>query len=136
MAMSPTREIAASWLAAENEKENPSVGVGRNIMPYYSPQLIQTMRDALDAVMTKVPMSHATPGLKAHLAEVILQAAAQGMTSYDGLVAAASGQIQTIISMLTWLKKALELLRAMFDVGYFSPNTPPDAGLRLFRGSI
>jgi hypothetical protein len=52
-----------------------------NIMTYYSPQLIQTMRDALDAVMTKVPMSHATPGLKAHLAEVILQAAAQGLTS-------------------------------------------------------
>jgi len=30
-------------------------------MTYYSPQLIQTMRDALDAVMTKVPMKHATP---------------------------------------------------------------------------
>jgi hypothetical protein len=145
MAMSPTRKVAASWLAGENEKENPWAGVGRNIMPYYSPQLIQTMRDALDAVMTKVPMSHATPGLKAHLAEVILQAAAQGITSYDGLVAAASGQIQTIISMLTWLKKAMrncsvadvvakaqavlseaELLRAMFDVGFFTPNTPPE----------
>jgi hypothetical protein len=70
-------------------------------MPHYSPQLIQTMRDALDAVMTNVPVNNATPGLKAHLAEVILQAAAQGMTSYDGLVAAASEQIQTIISMLT-----------------------------------
>ena len=70
-------------------------------MTYYSPQLIQTMRDALDAVMTKVPMSDATPGLKAHLAEVILHAAARGLTSYDGLVAAASDQIQTIISMLT-----------------------------------
>jgi hypothetical protein len=70
-------------------------------MNHYSPQFIQTMRDALDAVMTKVPMSHATPGLKAHLAEVILQAAAQGLTSYDGLIAAASDQIQTIISMLT-----------------------------------
>ncbi len=70
-------------------------------MTYYSPQLIQTMRDALDAVMTSVPMSHATPGVKAHLAEVILQAAAQGVTSYDGLVAAASDQIQMIISMLT-----------------------------------
>jgi hypothetical protein len=33
------------------------------------------------------------------------------------------------------LKKAPELLRAMFDVGYFPP-TPPDGGLRLFRGSI
>ena len=70
-------------------------------MTYYSPQVIQTMRDALDAVMTKVPMSHATPSLKVHLAEVILQAAAQGLTSHDGLVAAASDQIQAIISMLT-----------------------------------
>jgi hypothetical protein len=61
--------------------------------------------DALDAVMTKVPMSHATPGIKAHLAEVILQAAAQGMTSYDGLVAAASDQIQTIISISPDWKK-------------------------------
>jgi hypothetical protein len=70
-------------------------------MTYYSPQLIQTMRDALDAVMTKVPMNYATPGLKAHLAEVILQAAAQGLTSYDALVGAGSDQIQTIISMLS-----------------------------------
>ena len=70
-------------------------------MPHYSPQLIQTMRDALEVVMTNVPVDHATSGVKAHLAEVILQAAAQGMTSHDGLVAAASAQIQTIISMLT-----------------------------------
>ena len=70
-------------------------------MPHYSPQLIQTMRDALEAVMTHVPMAHATPGVKAHLAQIILQAAAQGLTSYDSLVAAASAQIQTIISMLT-----------------------------------
>jgi hypothetical protein len=69
-------------------------------MTYYSPQLIQTMRAALDAAMTNVPVGHATPGLKAHLAEFILQAAAQGLTSYNGLVAAASDQIQTIISML------------------------------------
>jgi hypothetical protein len=70
-------------------------------MPYYSPQLIQTMRDALEAVMTNLPMGHATPGVKAHLAEIILQAAAQGLTSHDSLVAAASDQIQAIISMLT-----------------------------------
>jgi hypothetical protein len=70
-------------------------------MTDYSPELIHTMRSALDAVMTQVPANHATPGLKAHLAEVILQAAAQGLTSYDSLVAAAAGQIQTIISMLT-----------------------------------
>lgn len=70
-------------------------------MTYYSPQLIQTMRDALEAVMTNVPVGHATPGVKAHLAEIILQAAAQGLTSYDSLVAVASDQIQSIISMLT-----------------------------------
>jgi hypothetical protein len=70
-------------------------------MPHYSPQLIQTMRDALEAVMTNVPTGHATPGVKAHLAEIILQAAAQGLTSHDSLVAAASDQIQAIISMLT-----------------------------------
>ena len=70
-------------------------------MPYYSPQLIQTMRDALETVMTNVPMGHATPGVKAHLAEIILQAAAQGQTSYDSLVAVASDQIQAIISWLT-----------------------------------
>ena len=70
-------------------------------MTRYSPQLIQTMRDALDAVMANVPTSHSIPGLKAHLAEVILQTAAQGLTSYDGLVAAASDQVQAIIAMLT-----------------------------------
>jgi hypothetical protein len=70
-------------------------------MPHYSPQLIQTMRDALETVMTNVPMGHATPGVKAHLAEIILQAAAQGQTSYDSLVAVASDQIQAIISWLT-----------------------------------
>jgi hypothetical protein len=70
-------------------------------MTYYSPQLIQTMRDALDTVMSKIPMDHAIPGLKAHLAEFILHAAAQGVTSYDSLVAAASDQIKLIISALT-----------------------------------
>ena len=70
-------------------------------MSHYNPQLIQTMRDALEAVMTRVPIGHATPGVKAHLAEIILQAAAQGLTSHDSLVAAASDQIQAIISMLT-----------------------------------
>ena len=70
-------------------------------MSHYNPQLIQTMRDALEAAMTHVPMGHATPGVKAHLAEIILRAAAQGLTSHDSLVAAALDQIQGIISMLS-----------------------------------
>ena len=70
-------------------------------MASYSPELIQTMRAALDEVMTRIPADQATPGIKAHMAEFILKAAAEGQTTYDGLLAAASEQIQTIISMLT-----------------------------------
>jgi hypothetical protein len=35
------------------------------------------------------------------LAQCILKAAAEGQTSYDGLISVASDQIQSIISMLT-----------------------------------
>jgi hypothetical protein len=70
-------------------------------MPSFSPELIQTMRAALDEVMTKIPVEQATPGIKAHMAELILKAAAEGQTSHEGLVVAASEQIQTILSMLT-----------------------------------
>ena len=62
-------------------------------MTYYSPQLIQTMRDALDTVMSRVPMDHAIPGLKAHLPEFVLHAAAQGLTNYDGRRRARSKQL-------------------------------------------
>jgi hypothetical protein len=70
-------------------------------MPSYSPELVQTMRAALDEVITKVPVEQATPGIKAALAEYILRAAAEGQTNYESLVATASDQIQTILSMLT-----------------------------------
>jgi hypothetical protein len=70
-------------------------------MPSFSPALIQTMRAALEEVMTKIPLEQATPGIKAALAECILKTAAAGQTSYDGLVVAASEQIQSILSILT-----------------------------------
>jgi hypothetical protein len=70
-------------------------------MPSYNPELIQTMRAALDDVMTKIPIEQVTPAVKAHMAEFILKAAAEGQTSYDALLSAASDQIQTIVSMLT-----------------------------------
>ncbi|MBB4362200.1 hypothetical protein GGD65_003225 [Bradyrhizobium sp. CIR18] len=35
------------------------------------------------------------------MAECILNAAAHGQTSYDGLVSSASDQLQTIVAMLT-----------------------------------
>ena len=70
-------------------------------MPSFSPALIQTMRAALDEVMTKIPLEQASPGIKASLAECILKTAAAGQTSYDDLVVAASEQIQSILSILT-----------------------------------
>ena len=70
------------------------------LMPSYSPQLVETMRAALDEVMTKIPPEKATPAIKAYLAECILKSAAEGQTSYESLMAAASAQISTIVSML------------------------------------
>ena len=70
-------------------------------MPQFDPQLIQTMRSALEEIMTRVPLEYSTSATKAYLAECILKAAAQGHTSYNELFAAASDQIQVIISMVT-----------------------------------
>jgi hypothetical protein len=70
-------------------------------MPQFDPQLIQIMRDALEAVMSKVPTEHATPAVKAYLAECILKAAAEGQTTFEGLVNAAANQIHVIVSLLT-----------------------------------
>jgi hypothetical protein len=70
-------------------------------MAIYGPELIQIMRAVLDEVMTKIPVEQVTPGLKAHMAQIILKAAAEGQTSYDGLLASASDQIQTVLSLLT-----------------------------------
>jgi hypothetical protein len=67
----------------------------------YSSELIQNMRDALEAVMATVPADQSVVGLKAAVAQCILQAAARCQTSFDGLVASASGQLQAIIGMLS-----------------------------------
>ena len=70
-------------------------------MPAFSPDLIQTMRAALEEVMTRVPLEQASSSVKVHLAECILKAAAQGQTSYESLIAAATAQLQTILAMFT-----------------------------------
>jgi len=67
-------------------------------MRRFSPELIQVMRTALNEAMTNIPPERATSAVKAHVAELILKTAANGQTSYYGLIAAASGQIQTILS--------------------------------------
>jgi hypothetical protein len=70
-------------------------------MPAFSPDLIQIMRAVLDEAMTKVPLEQATPAIKVRLAECILKAAAEGQTSYEGLIAEAANQLQTILSMFS-----------------------------------
>ncbi len=70
-------------------------------MPMFDPELVQLMRNALEETMTRVPLEHSTPSTKAYLAECILKAAAQGQTTYDGLLAAAADQIQVALSLFT-----------------------------------
>ena len=70
-------------------------------MPQFDPELIQVMRSVLDDVMSRVPLEVSGTTAKAYLAEAILKAASQGSTSYNELMAAATDQIQTILSNLT-----------------------------------
>jgi hypothetical protein len=70
-------------------------------MPQFDPRLISLMKNALEDVMSRVPLEHATPAAKAYLAECILKAAAQGHTTYNELVSAAADQIQVIVSLFT-----------------------------------
>ena len=68
-------------------------------MPQFAPQVIEDMRNALEDVMTRVPMEYSTTAVRVYLAECILKAAAQGHTTYNELVAAAADQIQVAISL-------------------------------------
>lgn len=70
-------------------------------MPQFTPQLIRDMRNALEDVMTRVPVEYTTAAVKVYLGECILRAAAQGHTNYNELVTAAADQIQTAISLFT-----------------------------------
>ena len=70
-------------------------------MSHHSGELVETMRAALDEVAAKVPAHQATSAVKAKIAELILKTAAEGQTSYEGLISAVSDQIPTIIAELT-----------------------------------
>jgi len=50
-------------------------------MPAFSPALITIMRSVLEDATTRVPVEQATTGTRAYLAELILKAAAGGLTS-------------------------------------------------------
>jgi hypothetical protein len=70
-------------------------------MPQFDPELIQVMRSVLEDVMSRVPLEFSGTTAKAHLAEAILKAAADGRTNYNELMAAATDQIQAILAILT-----------------------------------
>src|SRR5262249_23648016 len=97
----PGRRFRGSERSRVSDSNSCYDETGERIMASYGPELIQIMRAVLDEVMTKIPVDQVTPGVKAHMAEVILKAAAQGQTSYDALLASASDQIQTILSLLS-----------------------------------
>ena len=69
-------------------------------MPTFSPALITVMRSVLEDAMAHVPAEQATTVTKAYLAEFILQAAAGGLTNYEGLITAALSQLPVILSKL------------------------------------
>jgi hypothetical protein len=73
--------------------------VGSCDMPPFDSCTVEVMKHALDEAMIKVPKEHSTPAIKAYLAECILKAAANGQTSYDGLVASAADKIPLALSI-------------------------------------
>ena len=70
-------------------------------MPQFDRELIALMRLTLNDVMSKIPPEFSNTATKAFLAECILKAAAQGHTSYNELLAAATDHIQTIVTMFS-----------------------------------
>jgi hypothetical protein len=88
------------WPAEADGGQYPGAREEGSIMPSFGPELIQTMRTALEEAMSRIPAEQVTPALKARVAEFILKTAAEGQTSYDVLLAAASQHIQTIMSLL------------------------------------
>jgi hypothetical protein len=73
--------------------------VGRCDMSTFDSHTVEVMKHALDEAMIRVPKEHSTQAIKAYLAECILKAAANGQTSYDGLVASAADQIPVALSI-------------------------------------
>ena len=55
----------------------------------FAPDLVITMRWALDAASDRVPVTSRTPATKAKMAQRIVRSAHEGITDVDRLVAAA-----------------------------------------------
>ena len=70
------------------------------MMTSYSPELVETMRAALDEAITRIPIEQATPEIKVSMAVVILQAAAAGRTDFQELLSIACEQTPASVSRL------------------------------------
>jgi hypothetical protein len=70
-------------------------------VPQFDRELVFLMRKALEDVMSRVPPEISNAATKAFLAECILKAAAQGHTSYNELLTAATDHIQALMTMLS-----------------------------------
>lgn len=57
--------------------------------PAFAPELVTTMRWALDAASDRVPATSRTPATKARLAERIVRSAHEGIMNVDRLVVGA-----------------------------------------------
>ena len=65
----------------------------------YSPELIRTMRAVLEEAVSKLPADRATSEIKAHMAGLILKAAAEGETTHRGLLEAVSKHLSRLGSV-------------------------------------
>ncbi len=66
-----------------------------------SDESLYSFHDIIEDVMTRVPLEMANTETKARLAEYILKTAAQGHTTYNELIAAATDHIQLVASIFT-----------------------------------
>lgn len=58
-------------------------------IPAFAPQLVTTMRRALETASDRVPVQSRTPATKAKMAQRIVRSAHEGITDVQQLVAAA-----------------------------------------------
>ena len=61
-----------------------------NVLPInFSPELVATMKSALDTAVHQINQSHRTPATKAKMAQRIVRTASEGITDLHALMSAA-----------------------------------------------
>jgi len=65
-------------------------------MPIYSPELVKLMTNVLDEIIPTIAINDETPALITHIATRILNAASEGHTSYERLLATAFAELSAV----------------------------------------